>query len=163
MARLNCLDPQEDVEDIDLLRQRGQDELRKLIHGSQPVNWRTVMETAHDLQIREEAIMARQEEDAQRTLDKTLHGKKKHYDRFGSITKVLTNSPTPKEYGSHDDEMSMGLLSTDKGKGMKNDAATNQTDTSYQTMSETSSSKGSVSDEDQPHCRSYFIRDEVNF
>ena len=62
VTRLNCFDPQEDVEDIDLLRQRGQDELRKLIHETQPVNWRTVMETAHDLQIREEVIMTKQKE-----------------------------------------------------------------------------------------------------
>ena len=129
------------------------------------------METAHDLQIREETILARQEEEVQRTLEKTLRGKKKRYDRFGPITKnLLTPQSSPKEFGNKknkdDDEMSMGLLlsNTKNGKGAKTDAATgSQTDTSYQTMSDTCSSKGSVSEEDHLRYRSYFIRDEVNF
>lgn len=164
VARLNCFDPQEDVEDIDLLRQRGQDELRKLIHGRQPVNWRTVMETAHDLQIREESIMAKQELEAQRTLDKTLRGKKKRYDRFGPIITTLLTHVPPKELGNRDDEMSMGLLLTTKNdKGIKTDTTASPTDASYQNISDTSSSRGSLSDDDQHRCRSYFIRDEVNF
>ncbi len=161
ISQLNCFDTQQDQEDIDILRQRGQDELRGLIFSGDQVNWKAVMATAYDLQLREEAILKRQEMEDQRRREKEARGRTKIYDRFGPVSKLL---PPCHQQGSGDsisDEMSTGLLST-KDENLMADSVTSQSDSSDHDPTRNSSTRNLNANE-RLDSRTYFITDVVSF